>query len=203
LYKNTRQHNGFDILKSWTENKPYFVFTSNVDGHFNRVFPSDKIVECHGSITHLQCVKPCSNTLWSALEDFDRVKFDETTFLADETTLPRCRVCRSAAARPNVLMFGDGQFVGERTDEQYERYAEFCDDVRDERWRIVVLEIGAGEFVPTVRHTSETVVNQGRSGSLLVRINPHDVDVPPGHISLPLAGLHALQLIDAAIKSNE
>ena len=34
----------------------YFVFTSNVDGHFQKAgFDKEKVLECHGSINHYQC----------------------------------------------------------------------------------------------------------------------------------------------------
>ena len=38
LYRATAPHAGFEILRRWGESRPlgYFVFTSNVDGHFQR-----------------------------------------------------------------------------------------------------------------------------------------------------------------------
>src|SRR5437867_3702542 len=38
LYRDTAPHAGFQILRRWAESRPagYFVFTSNVDGHFTR-----------------------------------------------------------------------------------------------------------------------------------------------------------------------
>ena len=48
LYRATQPHAGFSILKQWCEQAPagYFVFTSNVDGHFQKAgFDADRIVE--------------------------------------------------------------------------------------------------------------------------------------------------------------
>jgi NAD-dependent SIR2 family protein deacetylase len=54
-------HRGFDVLRRLAERAGRsFVFTSNVDGQFQRAgFPEDSIVECHGSIHSLQCLGDC------------------------------------------------------------------------------------------------------------------------------------------------
>src|ERR1051326_5968795 len=53
LYRRTPPHAGFRQLLQMCETKSggYFVFTSNVDGHFQKAgFAGDRILECHGSI---------------------------------------------------------------------------------------------------------------------------------------------------------
>ena len=67
LYRATKPHDGFAILQRWTEtkNRGSFVFTSNVDGQFQKAgFDDRATVECHGSISHLQCTKPCRQDIW-------------------------------------------------------------------------------------------------------------------------------------------
>jgi NAD-dependent SIR2 family protein deacetylase len=62
LYRDTIPHLGFELLKRWGESMPrgYFVFTSNVDGQFQKAgFGQTKILECHGSIHQFQCLEPC------------------------------------------------------------------------------------------------------------------------------------------------
>ncbi|MGF6871684.1 Sir2 family NAD-dependent protein deacetylase [Paraburkholderia sp. MM5477-R1] len=45
----------------------YFVFTSNVDGAFQKAgYDSDRIMECHGSMHFLQCIDACDGCTWSA-----------------------------------------------------------------------------------------------------------------------------------------
>src|SRR5262245_38367363 len=59
LYRATSPHAGFEILRRWATSKERgsFVFTSNVDAHFARAgFDVEQIVECHGSLEHLQCL---------------------------------------------------------------------------------------------------------------------------------------------------
>jgi len=54
----------------------YFVFTSNVDGQFQKAgFAPERIVECHGSIQHFQCAASCTDEIWNA--DGETVKVDE------------------------------------------------------------------------------------------------------------------------------
>src|SRR4051812_40413276 len=55
LYRKTVPHAGFELLRRWGESMPhgYSVFTSNVDGHFQKAgFDPGRIHECHGSIHH-------------------------------------------------------------------------------------------------------------------------------------------------------
>jgi NAD-dependent SIR2 family protein deacetylase len=191
LYRDTVPHAGFGILRRWAEGVSggSFVFTSNVDGQFQAAgFAEDRIAECHGSISHLQCSVPCGRGIGPAYEL--EIAVDPETFRA-APPLPRCPEC-SALARPNVLMFNDWNWVADRTAEQEQRLESWLDSVRGAR--LAVVELGAGSAVPTVRMTSERVA--GRPGATLVRINPREPQVPHGHIGISLNALTALQAID-------
>lgn len=190
LYRDTVPHAGFGILRRWAEGVSggSFVFTSNVDGQFQAAgFAEDRIAECHGSISHLQCTVPCGPAIRPAhaLE----IAVDPETFRA-APPLPRCPEC-GALARPNVLMFNDWNWVADRTAEQEQRLESWIDAARGSD--LVVVELGAGSAVPTVRMTSERAAN--RHGATLVRINPREPQVPSGHIGIPLNALAALQAI--------
>jgi NAD-dependent SIR2 family protein deacetylase len=84
LYTSTKEHDGYHLLRRFADKKQRrFVFTSNVDGHFERVFDvNNEIVECHGTVMCFQCCNAslgregCRDALWSsdAMKD---VKFDE------------------------------------------------------------------------------------------------------------------------------
>jgi NAD-dependent SIR2 family protein deacetylase len=59
LYGETVPHEGFAIMRRWADRMPRgaFVFTSNVDGQFQKAgFPESRVHECHGSIHALQCL---------------------------------------------------------------------------------------------------------------------------------------------------
>lgn len=191
LYRRTMPHIGFQLLlnAAMQKSKGYFVFTSNVDGHFQKAgFAPDHIVECHGSIHHLQCTENCTSEIWDA--SGTEVTIDETLFRATGQ-LPQCKHC-AKLARPNILMFGDGIWQSHRSDAQE---ANFSDWIRSlgTRSRVAVIEIGAGSAIPTVRYTSERVAALTRG--TLIRINPREAEVPAGHLGIPLNAGEGLQKI--------
>ena len=119
LYRETEPHSGFSTMRKWSERMALgaFVFTSNVDGHFQKSgYLKEQVVECHGSIEFSQCVKPCCQDIWAAAEL--EIEVDLSTFRADGE-LPKCVSC-GEMARPNILMFGDGCWLEGRTSDQYE-----------------------------------------------------------------------------------
>lgn len=196
LYRRTSPHRGFAILNRWAENlrNGCFVFTSNVDGQFQAAgFEGDRILECHGSLHHLQCTTPCAHEVWSA-DDF-HITVDEAVFRA-ESSLPECSHCGSLA-RPNVLMFNDWHWIPHRTSSQERRFETWLDETAGSK--LVVVELGAGSAVPTVRMTSERTV--AHSGGTLIRINPREPQVPHGHIGIPLNALEALTAIEEEMKT--
>jgi NAD-dependent SIR2 family protein deacetylase len=117
LYRDTQPHDGFRILQHLARpmKNGLFVFTSNVDGGFQKAgFPERRISECHGSIHHLQCLEDCTEAIWSA--DSLQVSVDRESGLLT-STLPTCPHC-DALARPNILMFNDASWQSARTDRQ-------------------------------------------------------------------------------------
>jgi NAD-dependent SIR2 family protein deacetylase len=182
LYRQTRPHEGFAALQRIGAGRSRFVFTSNVDGQFQAAgFGEDEVEEVHGSIHWLQCSAPCGSEIWSA-EGFE-VAVDECTFRATGP-LPRCHYCGDVA-RPNILMFGDWSFEANRAERQARHRNDWVRSLRGRR--LVVVELGAGTAVPTVRWVSERLL---AAGATLIRINPREEFGPAGTIGLPL-GAHA------------
>jgi hypothetical protein len=69
LYRRTVPHPGFAILQAIGARLPRgsFVFTSNVDGQFQRAgFDENRVCEVHGSIHHLQCLDGCDGRITPA-----------------------------------------------------------------------------------------------------------------------------------------
>ena len=189
LYRRTVPHRGFGILLSWGSSLPHGVrvFTSNVDGQFQRAGFLD-VAEAHGSIHHLQCFDGCGAPIW----DFaGEVVVDEVTMRA-VSPLPRCPSC-GGLARPNILMFGDFSWQPERSQAQLDSLAS---------WRraadgLVVVEIGAGTAVPTVRRFGELA--SAATGDL-VRINPRGPEIRHGRgVSLAGGALETLSALDALV----
>ena len=191
LYRETTPHAGFEILKRWSDRLTHggFVFTSNVDGHFQLAgFDPDRVIECHGSLAHLQCTTPCCHEIWSA-EDLE-VAVDEDSFRT-VSPLPECPNC-GELARPNVLMFNDWHWIPHRSSAQERCLSGWLQETKDAR--LVIIELGAGSAVPTVRMTSERVART--LDATLVRINPREPQAPHSQVSLPLGALEALEAID-------
>jgi NAD-dependent SIR2 family protein deacetylase len=191
LYRRTVPHAGFAILRSWAERfrLPSFAVTSNVDGQFQKAgFAEDRVLEVHGSIHHLQCTSPCSPAIWANEEVLE---IDEATMRSRQ--VPRCPRC-GAVARPNILMFGDFSWIDERTAAQRARFEEYLAEVADRP--LLVVELGAGTAVPTIRWTCERL---GAAGARVVRINPREPEIGGPHLSIAAGALEALSGIDRAL----
>lgn len=194
LYRDTVPHAGFQILREWAAGMPEgaFVFTSNVDGQFQRAgYDDDVVMECHGSIHHLQCSRGCPSQIESA--DAVTVEVDLSTFRA-RPPLPQCSNCGSVA-RPNVLMFGDWGWDSARTADQQRRFDEWMGEMAGRC--LVIVEIGAGTAVPTVRWMCEQSAQ--RLEAQLVRINPREAQGPPGSLGISMGGLAGLEAIAGAL----
>jgi NAD-dependent SIR2 family protein deacetylase len=194
-YRRTTPHEGFSWLRRWAQARPHghFVFTSNVDGQFQKAgFAEERVIECHGSLLHFQCVQPCCAATWPAPEELP-FTLDSATMRATGE-LPRCGSC-GGLARPNVLMFDDENWSPGRTSIQQVRFQTWLRSLA--RGRFVVIELGAGIRVSTVRTASERMAAAGRVP--LIRINPEDVANPPNAVVLAGTALTVLQELAARI----
>jgi NAD-dependent SIR2 family protein deacetylase len=200
LYRKTIPHRGFHQLLEIAGEKAggYFVFTSNVDGQFWKAgYDDGRVEECHGSIHYFQCTRPCGPDIWDA--GGIKVTVDEEVFEALEP-LPRCIKC-GGMARPNILMFGDWSWNGNRSHTQGERLGQWLRSISNDGMQLVIVEMGAGTAVPTVRWKSEQVAR--RTNGVLIRINPRDAMIPLGpHISLPLGAAEGIGAIYTLLKGE-
>jgi NAD-dependent SIR2 family protein deacetylase len=109
-------------------------------------------------------------------------------------SLPACPGC-GGLARPNILMFGDYDWESARSETILSSVA---------RWRaqqpdLVVIELGAGNAVPTVRRMSELA--SARTGAL-IRINPREPEVRHGRgVQLAMGSMTALSELDERLRS--
>ena len=190
LYRETQPHRGFQMLQDWAADfgQDSFVVTSNVDGQFQKAgYREDQILEVHGSIHHLQCLIPCSRDIWDNDETIP-VDFESMRALK----VPKCRHC-SRPARPNILMFGDYSWLSDRTHRQEMRFDSFL--AQHHREPVVIIEMGAGTTIPTIRYMSERIGQ--RSNASVIRINPREAYISGGHVSLPCGTVAGLEGIDS------
>lgn len=189
LYRDVDPHRGYKKLLKLSNTKKYgsFVFTSNVDGQFQKSdFLDERVMECHGSIHFMQCIDNCEGMLWSSNDTTIEI---EEGFRAKEP-LPSCPFC-GAMARPNILMFGDFSWEYARTNGQRERLVSWMDTIEKEGGNLAIVELGAGTAVPTVRNISDQIAK--RFDTPLIRINPQESF--GAKIELPMRAAEALDII--------
>jgi len=188
LYRKTIPHKGFELLLELVKEKNdnYFIFTSNVDGQFQKAgFDKQKIYEVHGSIHHLQCTIPCSDEIW---QNDEEVEIDMQTLKANK--LIYCKKC-GAVARPNILMFGDWHYIAERAFYQEKKLHNFLMQNKDKK--TLIIEMGAGTAIPTIRNFGDKLTK--KSNFTLIRINPTEAQVPVGGIGIDLGAKEAIKMI--------
>ncbi|TMW64802.1 hypothetical protein Poli38472_008969 [Pythium oligandrum] len=204
---------------------PFFVYTSNVDGHFHHHFQANEVYELHGSVETWQCAgsvdgsssrRPCDEP-WK-LPANARFAVDPLTMRSDGRAVVTCPHCGDQA-RPNVLMFHDKNWIANSDKERgYVAWEAVMEQMLEDNpsLKLVVLEIGCGMRVPSVRKETEMVVadvfgrcaERQRDQASLIRINPDfpDCEHPVLKaedlvISLRSTGLAALTRIDGLIRS--
>ena len=186
LYRAATPHAGFGLLHAWGQRMQQgcFVFTSNVDGHFQKAgFPAARIYECHGSIHRLQCTANCSGDIWFTADLRPQVDEAACEWLGELPACPRCE----ALARPNVLMFDDWHWNHARSQQQRALLDVWLDSAQTP----LVIEIGAGRASPTVRNFTRRMQQRG---SRLIRVNLHEANIHnPGDIELALGATEALE----------
>ena len=189
LYRDVAPHKGFEVLREIGGDMPdgMFVFTSNVDGQFQKAgFDPRKICEIHGSIHFLQCMENCNGDIWPA-DDFQPRVDDENCLLL--SPLPRCQKC-GGIARPNILMFDDWEWNDRRVARQQREMSDWL----ERAGRLVVMELGAGTAIPSVRMMG------ARTGAPMIRINPREPAVSQhGSIGLAMAALEGVLGIQQAL----
>lgn len=192
LYRETVPHAGFRVLQRWADRVRHggWVYTSNVDGQFQKAgFDADRIAECHGSIHRLQCTT-CEAAPWPA----DGLTPDvDVAACRWRGPLPTCPLC-GALARPNILMFGDIGWNDEITARQQHAAETWLRQVG----RPVVVELGAGTAIPSVRRFGHRVVRD--FGGRMLRINPREpAPHTPLDIGLAMGAADALAAIDTLL----
>eukprot|EP01080_Neovahlkampfia_damariscottae_P008033 gene8033-12498_t len=132
LYSKSKPHEGYNFLKRFSENKKYghFVFTSNVDAHFERIFDRENIIEYHGTTKFWQCTDvDCKKGVYEVSLD-TKLEIDEKTFRIT-SGIPKCDVCQKVT-RPNVLMFNDSRFCENTFNNQEKNYKKFLRSLNED-----------------------------------------------------------------------
>ena len=201
-YASCQPHGGYEILDNWCHGgaldrlalttkdggsassssaSAWWVYTSNVDGHFRR-FPSFEthLCEIHGFAGEFRCACAMGRLegrngrrrrqgidwdQWNDQVDLAVTEKCDSSVIAigdQQETSSTCVHC-GCLARPNVLLFHDtDENVLKAIQHQRDRYqnweAQMEDDIVLNGKRLVILEFGCGMNVPAVRIEAEEVL---------------------------------------------
>ena len=134
-----KPHDGYRIINKWLAAQDGFIHTTNTDGlHLRSGCPEDRILEVHGSMWRLQCLNTCTYQFWGE-RSVPLCNLDTSTMKASD--YPTCKNCRGVA-RPHILMFGDGEYIGHP--EQERSFKRFVQDPID-----LAILVGSSGAVPT------------------------------------------------------
>ena len=190
-YRNTKPHTGYQLMNQWCSGgllpnlarindiSSWWVYTSNVDGHF-RLFDSfnDTVCEIHGSAGDFICSSRIgysdgSPRLGKEWEQWNKkasaCRHDSSSLsrlrISDDTIENGMLLCENCQLplRPNVLMFNDtDEHVLKGISIQRHKYQTWESQVEDaishQSSNLVILELGCGTTVPAVRQESEEVL---------------------------------------------
>jgi NAD-dependent SIR2 family protein deacetylase len=192
-FRETTPHEGYNILLQWATTRPYAIFTSNIDGHFERAIMAQgpvpaALVEYHGSINWMQCHMNCKNRLYPR----NATIYDVHPVTGEANAYPTCPDC-NRCMRHNICLIADGHFNNDFRERELARLKRFEDTHAHKR--IAVVEIGAGFMIPTVREKSAELVRT--RGARLIRINLDDPELDMDqdgqtHVSIGAGALESL-----------
>ena len=160
LYRETKPHMGYWMLRDWARAVPagHFVVTSNVDGAFDAAGlarrADSRAARQHPSVPVHGAVRP--SAIWTDDPPNLQIDLDDPAGARPVATCPAC----GALARPNVLMFGDFAWVADAMEEQRRRYQQWLASVRGKQ--LVIIEVGAGTALATIRWFGEKLTASGR-----------------------------------------
>lgn len=190
-FSQTSPHNGFNLLLDLLQSKDYFIVTSNIDEHFQKVgYDPFRVYECHGSINYMQCM----DILEREVYETPALKIDYKTF-SILGPLPVCPKCGSIC-RPNIMLFADWFWLPIRSVYQELRYIEWQKRNKDKN--ILAIEIGAGTTISTIRKMSEKLVGETKT---LFRVNPVDFrSTKTNHLEFGMGALEWISTISNEIQ---
>lgn len=164
-------------LRSLVEGKDVFVFSSNVDGLFDRNgFDPDRIYTPQGDYAHMQCSRACQPVVWPSepiLRAVAAALDPKTQSVTDPALVPRCPNCGGEVFL-NVRI--DRYMVDAPYEDQARRFSDWLQSSLS--GKLLVIEVGAGFNTPSViRWPCERLVANHPSARLL-RINRDRPEVP-------------------------
>ncbi|KAJ8599281.1 hypothetical protein CTAYLR_006769 [Chrysophaeum taylorii] len=168
---------GYAALLEQLRGKDYFVYTSNVDGCFERAgFDAERIYTPQGDWKYMQCSAPCTrDSFWLAEPVIQRVLPLVPNDVTDDAS-PKCPRC-GRRALGNVR--GGDWFTHAPHDGSQDRFLKWIyRQLGAGTSKLVILEVGVGFNTPTVTRIPMEQICREHPNAKLVRVNPQDYQVP-------------------------
>lgn len=125
-------------LKRIVGKKPYFIVTSNGEGHFELAgFEKERIYEIEGGWLQMQCADRCSDQLYPSLNVIQELSRYEKNGEIPTEMVPRCPHCGGAM---NLHIQTDANFIPNT--KQAAHFQSFIQQYHGKK--LVVLELGIG-----------------------------------------------------------
>ncbi len=192
-YETSQPHRGYECLESWLDPdsgklprlESSYCYTSNVDGMLRRLscFSGGKnLCEIHGFAGQWRCAGATGKNEHGE----ERMGWKDWNSAAKGSCGATCSfekaTCCGVPIRPNVLMFNDSDATLlrdiEESRQKYQSWeAKVEEDVCASNKLLVILEIGCGLNVPTVRHEGAEVMKDTADGGgnvVMIRLNLKD-----------------------------
>lgn len=160
--------------------KDHFVWTSNVDGCFQRSgFDEKKIYTPQGDYGIFQCFGKCTNQVFNAKEIIDEVLpfVKNSSFEGNEEMMKKliCPNCNKNRIFANVR--GGSWFVHDHLNEVQDKLIQWLNEIKVAKKLLVILEIGAGFNTPIITRIPMESITRSMNARL-IRINPQHFQIP-------------------------
>ena len=121
-------------LKTIVGDKPYFILTSNGEGHFELSgFDPDKVYELEGNWLEMQCSHHCHRKTYPALPVIQQMAAQEKDGIVPESLLPKCPKCGA------IMELYSAMPPKESIENAWENFL-----TRYHNQKLVILELGIG-----------------------------------------------------------
>ena len=160
-----------DDLKTVIGNTPYFIVTSNGEGHFTLAgFDEERIYEIEGNWLTMQCAHACHNTLYKTMEHIKEMAASEKGGKVPTELVPHCPKCGSPMQIHVPL---DEYFIPNTAAQR--RFEQFLQQYHGKK--LVVLELGIGWRNQLIKAPLMSLVHR-EPNATYVTINKGEIYIP-------------------------
>ena len=167
--QNYQPGKAMESLKEIIGNKPYFVWTSNIDHHF-ALAGLDNLLELEGNWTEGICsVHPKEHGTYDLKEQLHQIYLKDQQGNLQETDIPRCDQC----GEPLTFNMAGKDF--QMNQDQVTAFANFVQNNQDKN--LLILELGIGPQNQMIKAPSMQLV-AGNNNSHYITINKDELFIP-------------------------